>query len=157
MSTTTEEAVGKKGRTKLIIIIVAAAAVVLIAVAFALFTMLRPSQPEVDPAKEPGAVVTMEDAMTLNLADGKFLKTNLALQLSEAATAEAGGEAAIVKGAFDVSKARDAAISTLGRYKYSQLLDPKTKDAAQQALSAEVSKRYDGQVLRVYFTEFVMQ
>lgn len=157
MSTATEEAVEKKSKTKLIVIIVAAAAVVLIAAAFVVFTMLKPSEPETDPAKEPGAVVAMEDPMTLNLADGKFLKTNLALQLSEAATTEAGGEAALAKGAFDVSKARDAAISTLGRYKYSQLLDPKTKDAAQQALSAEVSKRYDGQVLRVYFTEFVMQ
>ena len=34
---------------------------------------------------------------------------------------------------------------------------PKTREVAQQTLSQEVSKRYDGDVLRVYFTEFVMQ
>ena len=152
---TAEADVETKSNKKLIIIIVAAAAVVLIAAGFVLVTMLKPKEPETDPAKEPGAVVTMEEAMTLNLADGKFLKTNLALQLSEQATTELGGEAAVE--GFDVSKARDAAITILGKYKYDQLLVPATKEEAQQALSAEVTKRYDGQVLRVYFTEFVMQ
>ena len=156
MSTDTDEAVEKKGKAKLFIIIGAAAVVVLIAAGFVMMTMLKPKEPESDPAKEPGAVVTMENAMTLNLADGKFLKTNLALQLSEKATTELGGEAAVAK-SFDVSKARDAAIQILSKYKYSELLVPKTREAAQQALSAEVAKRYDGQVLQVYFTEFVMQ
>ncbi len=155
MSAAADEAVESKSKAKLFIIIGAAAVVVLIAAGFVMMTMLKPKEPATDPAKEPGGVVTMENAMTLNLADGKFLKTNLALQLSEKATTELGGEAGLKT--FDVSKARDAAISTLSKYKYSELLVAKTREAAQQALTAEVSKRYDGQVLQVYFTEFVMQ
>lgn len=156
MSAAADEAVETKSNKKLIIIVGAAVCVVLIAAAFVVFTMLKPSDgPVTDPAKEPGAIVTMENPMTLNLADGKFLKTNFALELSEAATAELGGEAGVK--AFDVSKARDAAIGVLGKYKLQDLLDPEKKAEAQSALTAEVSKRYDGQVLRVYFTEFVMQ
>lgn len=145
----------KSGNKKIIVIIALAAAVVLLAAGFVGWTMLQSKEPATDPAKEPGAIVTMENAMTLNLVDGKFLKTGLALQLSKQATEELGGEAAAKT--FDASRARDAAIGVLGRYKYSQLLDPKTKESAQQALSEEVAKRYDGQVIRVYFTEFVMQ
>lgn len=154
-ATAADEATEKKGNSKLIIIVVAVAAVVLIAAGFVAFMMLKPKPVEADPAKEPGAVVTMENPMTLNLSDGRFLKTGLALQLSEKATVELGGEKAVA--AFDGSKARDAAITVLGAYSYKQLLDPKAKETAQQTLSQEVSKRYDGQVLRVYFTEFVMQ
>ena len=154
-ATASDEATETKGNKKLSIIIVAAAAVVLLAAGFVAFMMLKPKTVEADPAKEPGAIVTMENAMTLNLADGKFLKTGLALELSKKATTALGGEKAVA--AFDTSKARDAAIQILGKYKYSELLVPKTREVAQQTLSQEVSKRYDGDVLRVYFTEFVMQ
>ncbi|GAB97894.1 flagellar FliL protein [Kineosphaera limosa] len=153
MSTATEEAAPAKSNSKLIIIVGAAVAVVLVAAAFVVFTMLKPSEPAKDPAKEPGGMVTMENAMTLNLADGKFLKTNLALQLSQEATAELGGDTT----KFDVSKARDAAIGVLGKYKLNDLLSPATKVEAQKQLTEEVAKRYEGQVLQVYFTEFVMQ
>ncbi|WP_226346414.1 flagellar basal body-associated FliL family protein [Agilicoccus flavus] len=153
----TEQETEKKGGKKLLFIIIGAALVVLIAGGVVAFMLLKPKEPEPDPAKEPGAVVALEDEMTLNLSDGKFLKTQLALQLSEAATTAAGGEEALAKGGFDGSKARDAAITTLSKYSYQQLLKPKTREEAQAALSKEVNERYEGDVLKVYFTQFVMQ
>ena len=45
----------------------------------------------------------------------------------------------------------------LGRRTYAQLLASGGRASAQKALSAEVRKRYDGDVMRVYFAEFLMQ
>jgi flagellar FliL protein len=113
--------------------------------------------PKPDLTKVPGAVVPLQ-SMTLNLTDGHFLKVGLALQLTEAATpAGAGADATAAVPAVDGSKALDAAIAILGAHSYAQLLAPGGRAAAQRALTAEVAKRYDGEVLKVYFTEFVMQ
>ncbi len=136
---------------RLLILIGAAAAVVLVAAAVVVFTMLGGDKDDApDPASQPGAVVALEDSMTLNLSDGKFLKTNLALQLSQAVPEDEAK-------AFDGSKARDAAISVLSTYSYAQLLKPENREKAQTTLSQETKKRYQGEVLSVYFTEFVMQ
>ncbi len=143
------------GTKKLIIIVAAAVAIVLVAVGLMLKMMAAPAEPPKDPATEKGAVVALEDEMTLNLADGRFLKTQLSLQLSEEATLAAGGEKALAT--FDGSMARDAAIQILSRYTYDQLLKPAQREAAQKALSKETFDRYDGKVLQVYFTQFVMQ
>lgn len=145
----------KKGNSKLLLVIIAAAVVVLLAGGFFAYTMLKPAEAEPDPATTAGAVVALEEDMTLNLADGKFLKTGLALQLTEEETTALGGEKGVA--AYDGSMARDAAISILGKYKYEQLLDPAVRQAAQKTLSAEVKDRYDGAVMQVYFTQFVMQ
>lgn len=140
---------------KMLLIIAVTAAVVLVAVGLAVKMVLGPKEAAPDLTKEPGAVVALVDDMTLNLSDGKYLKMKLALQLSEDATQKAGGEKALK--AFDGSKARDAAISVLGHYTMDQLLKPETKEKAQQALSKEVNERYEGKVLTVLFTDFVMQ
>ena len=155
MSDNEEEKSG--GNKKLIIILAASLAVVLIAGGFVVMTLLNGSKAaaEPDPTTVPGAVYAMEDPMTLNLADGKFLKTGIALQMNKA-----GDEALLEAGAAegpDMSAARDATISVLSKYSYEDLLKPEKRDEAQKALSTEVSKRYEGGVLSVYFTEFVMQ
>lgn len=110
----------KGGSKKLIIIIAAAVAIVLVAGGLMMKMMMAPKETPKDPAKEKGAVVALKDDMTLNLADGRFLKTQLSLQLSEEATLAAGGEKALAN--FDGSMARDAAIQILSRYSYNQLL-----------------------------------
>jgi flagellar FliL protein len=113
--------------------------------------------PKPDLSKLPGAVVPLQ-SMTLNLTDGHFLKVGLALQLSQAATPAGGTAETTTAGpAVDGSKALDAAIAILGSHSYAQLLAPGGRASAQRALTAEVGKRYDGEVLKVYFTEFVMQ
>lgn len=151
----TAEAEGSGGKKKMLVVIVGTAVVVLIAAGLMFKMLLGPSEPAKDPATEPGAVVALEDDMTLNLMDGKYLKMKLSLQLSEAATAKAGGEKALK--AFDGSKARDAAIDILGHYTMDQLLKPENKEKARDALSKEVGERYEGDIIKVYFTDFVMQ
>jgi flagellar FliL protein len=117
-----------------------------------------PAEPEVDPKTVAGKVITLAP-LTLNLADGRYLKLTLALQLSEAATPAAGSvdEAAAAAPALDGAKALDAAIGVLGQRTYAQLLAPGGRDGAQRALSEQVRKLYPGDVLGVYFTEFLMQ
>lgn len=110
-----------------------------------------------DPKTVAGNVVPLT-SMTLNLADGRYLKITLALQLSKfASPAAAGAEAANTTTSFDGAKALDSAISVLGQRTYRQLIAPGGRAAAQKVLSAEVKQRYDGEVLQVYFTEFLMQ
>ncbi|MGG5259670.1 flagellar basal body-associated FliL family protein [Phycicoccus avicenniae] len=102
-----------------------------------------------EPVVESGPVVDL-DPLTLNLADGRYLKMGLSLEVTEeaAAASEEG-----VSGA----KARDAAITILGQRTYEQMLAPKTRTAAINALTKEIEKRYDGDVIDVYVTELVMQ
>ncbi|WP_040159366.1 flagellar basal body-associated FliL family protein [Mobilicoccus massiliensis] len=153
MSEAAEEA--PKGNKKLVIIVVAALVVVLAAVGVAAFMLLGGGDKKAEQAApEAGIVVPLKDDMTLNLADGKFLKLQLALQLTKDAS-EAAGEKAV--DTFDGSMAQDAAISVFSTYKYNELLDPKTKEEARKKLTDEVKKRYDGDVMQVYFRQFVMQ
>jgi flagellar basal body-associated protein FliL len=100
---------------------------------------------------EPGAVLVL-DPITLNLADGRFLKVSLALQL--ASTADAPTMQAEGAGA----KALDAAVDFLGSSGYEDLLDLQSRDEIKQTLTREIIGRYDDDsVIDVYFTELVMQ
>ena len=148
----------KKSRKKLLVI----GAVVLVLLAVGAFVgkglLSAPSVPEPDPKTVAGSVVTLAP-ITMNLADGRYLKLTLALQLSKAASPVAGG----VDGAagqvptLDGAKALDAAIGVLGQHTYAQLIAPGGRADAQKALAAQVKKRYNGDVLGVYFTDFLMQ
>lgn len=145
-----------KGKKKLFIIVGAALVVVLAAVGVVGFMFLGKSDEadKAEAAPEAGVVVPLEDEMTLNLADGRFLKIQLALQLTAEATEAAGAKPADT---VDGSMAQDAAIAILSNYKYDQLLDPKVKEEARVKLTEEVKKRYDDAVMQVYFRQFVMQ
>lgn len=99
-----------------------------------------------------GAVVPL-DPITVNLADGRFLKVGLAVQLSKTAKAAAEGETPQAQ----MAKALDEAISLLGHSTYNDLINPEGRDKVKEELSKRVRERYDGEVLGVYFTEFVMQ
>jgi flagellar FliL protein len=89
------------------------------------------------------------DATTLNLADGRFLKIGIGLQLKKGIKPE--------EYTTKSAKALDLAITLFGSKTYAQLADPAARSAAKDQLSADVVKAYDGEVTRVYFTEFVMQ
>ena len=107
--------------------------------------------PEEPAAPVEGEVVSLE-TITLNLADGRFLKVGLALQLVEGIPAPAAAE---VQGF--AAPALDEAISLLGTMSYEQLVAPGGRDGAKAELSARLGERYDGDVMSVYFTELVMQ
>lgn len=103
-----------------------------------------------------GPVQNLEP-ITLNLADGHFLKVGIALQLADAAGGH--GEAEELPSA----KALDIAISHLGAYTMDDLRTQADKELVKKKLSEKVAKAYvdpltHGQmVTKVYFTEFVMQ
>ncbi len=156
MTTTAPESVAApkgKGKKPMIMIVVA----VLVLAGAGYFFFLRPSgHAEASHEPVPGPVVDLEP-LTLNLADGRFLKVGLSLQTSaDAAGGGGGGHGAAVE-ELNGAKARDAAINIFGQRTYAQLLAPKGREAARKALDTEVKHRYEGAVLKVYLTEFVMQ
>ncbi|HVM41054.1 MAG TPA: flagellar basal body-associated FliL family protein [Acidimicrobiia bacterium] len=107
----------------------------------------------------PGEVLTL-DTMTLNLADGSFLKVGLALQLVEGVTPGGGGGHG---GGGDAdpkayaAQALDEAIHVLGGHTFDDLLTPDGREKVKKELSERIGERYHGDVMAVYFTEFVMQ
>jgi flagellar FliL protein len=147
MSTTTAQlksaedapAEPKKSKKKLVIIV---AVLLLGGGGYYKFGMKKAGPP---PPPKPGAVVTMEP-ITLNLAGGHFLKLGLALQ----ATAKA-------KEAPDGSKALDLAITELSNKSVAELSTNKARDEIKTKLRETVVEAYEGEVMDIYFTQFVMQ
>jgi flagellar basal body-associated protein FliL len=104
----------------------------------------------VDPRTERGGVLEM-DPLTVNLADGHYLKVGIALQLDKVGvvlTAKDDGLGA---------KALDMAIAALSPKTMKQLSEPKAREALKRELGVDTCMAYEGEVLTVYFTNFVMQ
>jgi len=107
------------------------------------FFLLRgPSAP---PKPKPGAVLKL-DPINVNLADSHYLKVGLALQTTTSASPD-----------IDGSQALDIAISQLSGRAMGDLAAPAKREKAKEALVKAVSEAYDGEIMDVYFTEFVMQ
>lgn len=122
--------------------------VLVVAAAGAAWFFLFPSKTA--EAEEPaahGEVVEL-DPIAVNLAGGGFLKIGVALHLAEAAGGEEGGGP-------DGAKAQDLIIS-----QFSQA-NPVDVAGAREALKAALQQRiveaYEGEVLEIYFTEYVTQ
>lgn len=98
-----------------------------------------------EPKPVPGAVLSM-DAVTINLSGGHYLKLKIALQ----GTVKAGEE-------LEGSKALDLAVDEFSYKSIEQLASPKARDKAKAELVKHVVEAYEGEVMDVYFTEFVMQ
>ena len=137
------EGAPKKSRTKLVILL--AAVVLLLGGAGGYFFMFAGSGDEAEAAPEAGEVVAME-AVTVNLADGHFLKVAIALQ----ATADAEHEP-------EGSKALDLTIDHFSNRKMAELSSAEGRQKAKQELIEKVGEAYHGEVMDVYFTQFVMQ
>jgi flagellar protein FliL len=129
----------KKSKKKLIMIVV----VVLLLGGGGYFMFGKKKGPA--PAPKPGSVVVIP-SITVNLTGGHFLKLGLALQ----ATLK-------VKEPPDGSKALDLAISELSYKSVAELSSNKARDAIKAKLREKVIEAYEGEVMDVYFTEFVMQ
>jgi flagellar protein FliL len=99
-----------------------------------------------------GEILSIEPT-TVNLADGRYLKVGVALQLAKSASAE--------KMETEQAKAQDAAIELFGERTAPQLMSPKGKEQAKKELSKRIVKLYTEEdvqkVLGIYFTEFVIQ
>lgn len=146
-----EAAPEKKGKKKKVLIIFV---VLLLAVGGVGFKMYKAKHAGLALPK-PGNVVPL-DSVTLNLADGHFLKLGLALQYVEGKPA-ASKDAAAATPESEGAHALDLAIGLFSNQTMSKLMTPAGRDQAKAALKTQVEKAYDGDVMDVYFTEFVMQ
>ena len=109
------------------------------------FLMGSGDHAEAKPKAEPGVVVPL-DSVTINLADGHYLKIKIALQATADAEAEPDG-----------AKALDRTITYFSDRKIAELSSAAGRKKAKEELVKEVGEAYEGEVMDIYFTEFVMQ
>lgn len=101
----------------------------------------------VEPAPEPGAVLDVE-AISINLADGHYLRLGMGLQL----TADAGGH-----GDPTAAPALDHAIALFSGRPMAEVASPEGREALKAELVHRLEEAYHGDVMDVYFTEYVTQ
>jgi flagellar protein FliL len=135
----TEEREGRPGRRKKVLLLLVA---VLVLAAAAWFFLLRGGGGPEEP--KPGEMLALESTQ-INLAGGHYLKLGLALQLTESAHE------------VDGSKALDAAIELFSGREVDEIGKNETRQALKKKLTTELEHRYHGDVMEVYFTEFVTQ
>ncbi len=149
---------GKGGKLKLIL-----AALLLVVAGAALGAKVlgggSPAAEAVGPTTtttEPPGPVTTLDSITLNLADGRFLKLGLAFEVHHDAEypMESPVPDELTKG---FAREIDAAITLMSSYTYEDLVAPNGKIEAKRALLDELVDVSDGAVKDVLFHEFVMQ
>ena len=128
----------KKSKKKLVMILVA----LLVVGGGGYWFFLKPAPAPKEP--EPGEVVTMEP-IQVNLAEGHYLKIGIALQLTASAH-EADGSAAL-----------DATIELFSGKDMSELTRPESREKLKHELEKELEHAYHGDVMGVYFTDFVTQ
>ena len=130
-----------KSRKKLMIIVIAAVLVIGggAGAYFMFFASKTPAAPK------PGVVVAL-DAVTINLAEGHYLKLAFALQ----ATAKAAEKP-------DGSKALDLAIAQYSGMPAAELATDKGRESAKKELLGKIEKAYEDEVMDIYFTQFVTQ
>lgn len=104
---------------------------------------------------EPPGMITAMDVITLNLADGRFLKLGIAFEVHD------GVEYPVNFDPDDATKgfAReiDATITLMSGYTYDQLAGPTGKAEAKATLLETLDAISDEAIKDVYFHEFVMQ
>lgn len=138
----------KKSKKKLLIMIVG-----VLVLAFGAYYMLvmKPAATAAAATAAPvkpelGAVVKL-DPIYINLSGGHFLKLGLALQGSKSAPKE-----------LDGSQALDSAISMFSGQDMATVADNAKREEMKKKLSEQVAESYpEGEVVGIYFTEFVMQ
>lgn len=104
-----------------------------------------PAAEAVEAPPEPGAVVVIEP-ISLNLADGHYLRLGLGLQL----TAEVAEEP-------DTARALDCAVSLFSGRPVAEVASTEGREALRGELIALLDEAYDGEVMDVYFTDYVTQ
>jgi len=133
------DAAAPKGKKKLIIIVLVA---VLAAAAGAYFFLFAGSAKAAAPV--PGTVMTL-DPVAVNLAGGGYLKVGIALQLTSTADAKT----------MDGAKATDLLIATFSQAQPAEVTG--SRDVLKKALEKKIIKAYDGEVMGIYYTNYVTQ
>ncbi len=135
----------KGGKKKLVLILL----VVLLAAAGAAYFFLFSGSSAEAEEPVPGEVLALEP-VAVNLAGGGYLKIGVALQLTEGAGG--GGHGG---GGLDGAKATDLIISTFSQAKPADVTS--ARDALKEALEQKIVEAYHGDVIEIYYTEYVTQ
>jgi flagellar FliL protein len=140
-----EETEEKGGKKKLVLIL----AVVLLAAAGAAYFFLFAGSGEAA-AEEPvpGEVLPLEP-IAVNLAGGGYLKIGVTLQFTEEGSAGGHG------GGPDGSKATDLIISTFSQAKPADVNG--AREALKESLEEKIVEAYHGDVMDIYYNEYVTQ
>jgi flagellar FliL protein len=108
--------------------------------------LTRPDNaPEAAPEVELGVVQTVEP-ISINLADGRYLRLGLGLQLT-----------ALVEEDVDPALALDKAIALFSQRPVAEISAPEGREALKGELVGQLEEAYEGEVVDVYFTNFVYQ
>jgi len=91
--------------------------------------------------------VVAVEPISLNLAEGHYLRLGFDLQL----TADVGEETP------DTGKAVDAAIALFSGRSVSEVSDPATREQLKTELLQQVEELYEGEVMDLYLTNYVTQ
>ena len=134
------EAPAKGGKKKLIIIV---ALVLLLGGGGGYWFFLKPAGPPPEP--QPGEVLVL-DPVQINLEGGHYLRIGIALQMTDS-----------VAHAPDGSKALDATIDLFSGLDMADLGKAKERHHLKEELLTHLEHEYHGDVMGVYFTEFVTQ
>lgn len=138
---------GKKGGKKLLVVLL----VLLVAGGAGYWFGLKPAPPAdgaaaaTEPAPEPGAVLTV-DPISLNLADGHYLRIGLGLQLTTDVAEEP-----------DTARALDLVVSLFSGRSMEEITTNEGREALKAELMDQLDEAYEGEVMDVYFTDYVTQ
>lgn len=133
------EALRGKGKPLLAVVLVTA-----LAAGASWWFLLRPAS-AVEEAPEPGEVVKL-DAIQVNLQENHYLRIGIALQASAEVHEEIEG-----------SKALDATIELFTGHRMEDLAREAYRHKLKKKLEHELEEAYEGEVIGVYFTDFVTQ
>ena len=126
-----------RSKKKLVLILV----VVLAVAGAGWFFFLKPT----DNTPKPGVIMPLASTQ-INLAGGHYLKVGVALQLTDSAAKD-----------IDGSKALDATIDLFSGLPVAEVSRAQSRHKLKDKLVKDLKERYDGDVMGVYFTEFVTQ
>jgi flagellar FliL protein len=144
-ATGTDEAPAAGGKKKLLLIV----AVALLAAAGAAYFFLFSGSGSAA-AEEPVAGDVLKlDPIAVNLAGGGYLKIGVTLQFTEEGSA--GGHS----GGPDGSKATDLIISTFSQAAPADVTG--AREALKAALEEKIVEAYHGDVMDIYYNEYVTQ
>ena len=141
-----EETEGKGGKKKLLMIV----GVLIVAAAGAAYFFLFSGSGEAE-AEEPvaGDVLALEP-IAVNLAGGGYLKIGVTLQFTEEGSAGGHGGSGP-----DGSKATDLIISTFSQAAPADVVG--AREALKAVLEEKIVEAYHGDVMDIYYNEYVTQ
>lgn len=139
-----EKAGAKKGKRKLVLALLV---VVVVGAAAAWFFLFRGNgSAAAEPKKPEKGAVLVVDPVSINLAEGRYLKFGFALQLTKK-----------VKEQPDPSQALAIAIDQFSGQSMEKLSKPEERRKAVETFTKAVEKAYEGEVMDLYPTTLVMQ